>query len=42
MDDVINLVLANRVKIDDDYWRELILKYGTDELYEKLRRACKG
>jgi hypothetical protein len=42
MDDVINLILANRVKIEDSYWRELILKYGTDELYEKLRRACKG
>ena len=41
IDDVIHLVLANKVNLEDDCWRELVLKYGTAELYEILQRACK-
>lgn len=41
-DDVIHLILANRLDIESDEWRELILKYGTADLYEKLRHACKN
>jgi hypothetical protein len=38
VDDVVGLVAANRVEIKAPEWRELFLKYGPLELYEKLRR----
>jgi hypothetical protein len=41
-DDVINLVLANRLDPDDAALRELVLRHGTLEFYEKLRRASKA
>ena len=39
MDDVINLLLANRVDLRQDKWRELFVKYGNPDLYEKIVRA---
>jgi hypothetical protein len=38
VDDVVGLVAANGVEIKTPEWRELFLKYGPPELYEKLRR----
>lgn len=40
-DDLIHLFLANRLDPEAANWRELVLKFGTEELYEKLRRICK-
>lgn len=40
MDDVINLFMANRLNPAQTEWRELVLKYGTSELQEKLVRVC--
>lgn len=39
MDDVINLLLANRVDLRQENWRKLFEKYGNRELYEKIARA---
>jgi hypothetical protein len=41
-DDVIHLFLANRLDPNAPQWREIILKYGNAELYEKLRRICES
>lgn len=41
-DDLIHLFMANRLDPEADEWRKLILKFGTEELYEKLRRICKA
>ncbi|HXS68999.1 MAG TPA: hypothetical protein VN761_09165 [Candidatus Polarisedimenticolia bacterium] len=41
-DDLIHLFMANRLDPEAEKWRELILKFGTEELYEKLRRICKA
>jgi predicted nucleotidyltransferase len=38
--DVENLVRANKVDLHSNSIRELFLKYGTLELYEKVSRAC--
>jgi hypothetical protein len=38
-DDVINLVLANRVDLRQEKWRQLFVKYGSVDLYEKVARA---
>ena len=40
-DDLIHLFIANRLDPEADDWRKLILKFGSEELYEKLRRICK-
>ncbi len=40
-DDVIRLVLANQLDLDEPEMRDLFLKHGTVELYEKIRRLCK-
>jgi predicted nucleotidyltransferase len=40
MDDVVNLVLNNRVDVKAPAFRELVLKYGTAELYERLSSLC--
>ncbi len=40
-DDVIRLVLANKLDLDEPGIRDLFLKHGTAELYEKVRRLCK-
>jgi hypothetical protein len=39
MDDVINLLLANRVDLRQENWRQLFEKYGSQDLYEKIARA---
>lgn len=38
VDDVIHLFMANRLDPGSEEWREIMLKHGTPELYEKLRR----
>ena len=39
VDDVLGLVRANQLDITSSNWREIFLKYGPPELYEKLRKA---
>jgi hypothetical protein len=39
-DDVIQLIQANRLDINERSWREWLLKYGTEDFYTKLQRAC--
>lgn len=39
-DDVLRLIQTNRLDVNDPKNRELFLKHGTAELYEKIRRAC--
>ncbi len=39
-DDVIRLVQANRLDPNDTEVRQLFLKHGTPELYEKIKRIC--
>ncbi len=39
VDDVLGLVRANQLDVTSADWRELFLKYGPPELYEKLRKA---
>jgi len=41
VDDVINLVQVNRLNINAPDIRELFLKHGTSELYEKVQRICR-
>ncbi len=36
MDDVANLTINNRINAKSPEFRELVLKHGTPELYEKL------
>jgi hypothetical protein len=38
VDDVIGLVQANRLDVDQTPWRELFRKHGPPELHEKLLR----
>jgi hypothetical protein len=42
VDDVIHLFQINRLNPDAPEWRELVLKYGTEELHQKLRRIRAG
>ena len=37
---VVITLLANHVNLHDEKWRQLFLKYGSLELYEKLLRAA--
>jgi len=39
MDDVINLLLANRVDLRQENWKQLFVKYGNQDLYERIARA---
>jgi hypothetical protein len=39
LDDVINLVAANRLNLREDKWREVFNKYGTPKLYAKVLHA---
>lgn len=39
MDDVINLLLANRVDLNQEQWKQLFEKYGNRDLYERIARA---
>ncbi len=40
--DLIFLVVAKKLDLEDNYWRELILKYGTPEIYKKLKKASES
>ena len=39
-DDVIRLLQINRLDPDSPLLRQLFLKHGTEEFYEKVRTAC--
>jgi len=39
-DDVIHLVQLNRVDVQRPEVREIFLKYGTTDLYEKVQHPC--
>lgn len=39
--DVINLIKVNKLNIDDKDFKELCLKYGTKEIYQKIEEAFK-
>ena len=38
--DVVSLVLVNRINLGEENYRTLFEKYGTLKLYEKIRRSC--
>ncbi len=40
-DDVIRLARVNKLDLDEPGIRDLFLKHGTAELYEKVRRLCR-
>jgi hypothetical protein len=40
-DDVIRLLQINCINVDDPKIRDLFVRYGTAELYEKVRRICR-
>jgi len=40
MDDLLQLILVNRLDLNEPELRTIILKHGNAELYEKLRYAC--
>jgi len=40
MDDLIQLILINRLDLNEPELRAIILKHGNAEIYEKLRHAC--
>jgi hypothetical protein len=39
-DDVIQLVQVNRLDVNRPDIREIFLKFGTADLYEKVQRIC--
>jgi predicted nucleotidyltransferase len=40
MDDVVQLILINRLDLNEPELRATILKHGNTEIYEKLRLTC--
>ena len=38
--DVVELVLRNKINLADSSIQDMFTKYGNNELYEKVRRAC--
>lgn len=40
MDDLVQLILINRLDLNEPELRAIILKHGNAETYEKLRHAC--
>ena len=40
MDDLVQLILINRLDLNEPELRATILKHGNEETYEKLRHAC--
>lgn len=40
MDDLVQLILINRLDLNEPELRATILKHGNPETYEKLRQAC--
>ena len=41
LDDIIRLVIVNRVDVNAEPFRAVCLKHGTQELYEQIVRACR-
>lgn len=41
MDDLVHLVTIHGVDVNEPEWRDLILKHGTNELYETLQRVAR-
>jgi predicted nucleotidyltransferase len=41
-DDVVQLVLVNRIDLENPEWKSLFDRYGNEELYERARRATKS
>lgn len=39
-EDVVQLARINKLDLESSRWRELLLRYGTADLYEKIRRAA--
>lgn len=39
VDDLLGLAKANDLNWNEDRWREIVMKHGTKELYEKLQRS---
>ena len=42
MPDIINLIRANKIDVSTDQFKELCLKFGTAELYQKIKEAMDG
>ena len=40
-DDVVNLVLQNRINLEESHWREIFEKHGTLDWYERIRKATR-
>jgi hypothetical protein len=40
--DVVELVKANRLDLQSPEYRDLFLKYGTPDLYDKIQRVAKS
>jgi predicted nucleotidyltransferase len=40
-EDVIQLALVNKLDVDEPIIRDLFMRHGTVELYEKVRRLCR-
>jgi len=40
--DVVELVKANRLDLQSDEYRDLFLKYGSSDLYDKIRRLAEA
>ena len=40
--DIINLIIINQVNYSDNDFHQLCLKYGTEELYQKIMTVLKG
>jgi hypothetical protein len=38
--DVVELVLRNKINLADPAMRDIFTRYGSDELYEKIQRTC--
>lgn len=39
--DIINLIRINKIDVEDKKFKDVCLKYGTKELYDKIREAIK-
>ena len=40
--DVVQLVSINKIDLNSPHIRDLFLKYGNSDLYDKIRRACEN
>jgi len=38
--DVVELVMRNKINLADPAMRDIFMRYGDNELYEKIQRAC--